>query len=65
VPPNNDATQFDPMAGKALDNGLALTDSSRQKYPAFVQAIVTASVKDVVKARAVTDPNFTHKAGSN
>jgi hypothetical protein len=35
------------------------------QYPALVQAIVTAFIKDLVKARAVTDPNSTPKTESN
>ena len=53
----NDATQFDPIAGKVLDNGLIFTNSFRQKYPQLVEAIVTAFIKGLLKVRAVTDPN--------
>ena len=52
----NVAASFAPVAGPILDNGLIVTSSFRQQYPALVQALVTAFVQGLRKVQDVTSP---------
>jgi hypothetical protein len=52
----NVAASFTPVAGTILDNGLIVTPSFRQQYPALVQALVTAFVQGLLKVQNMTSP---------
>jgi ABC-type nitrate/sulfonate/bicarbonate transport system substrate-binding protein len=51
----NDAKEFDAIGGRVLLNGIIVTDAFRQKYPEFMQAVVTALIQGLLKVRDVTD----------